>query len=464
MVFSSPIFLFKFLPLVLVVVLLLIHPRRQNVVLLLASLLFYAWGEVGYLFLLITSILVNYGLGLAIEAASGVVRKAWMALGIAFNLGLLIFFKYTGFLLGLVDPDLGSAWSFGLPLAISFFTFQGMSYIIDIYRKEHPAQRNPVTWGVLVSFFPHLIAGPIVRYKDIAKELEERKFERIKLVYGIKRFIIGLFKKAVIGDTLNRAALGILELNPDEISMGTAWLGMLVFALQIYYDFSGYSDMAIGLAAMFGFTFPENFRHPYTRKSFSDFWRYWHITLSNWFRDYLYIPLGGNKGSVLRKTATLFVTFLLMGIWHGATPVFVLLGVYIAVVVTLERLFLRNWLEKMPNLLQHAYVIATIFILMTIFRATSIHYLGYFLSAATGIRMQGFAGQQFWEILTPELVFYLIAGIVFSLPVTAYVRSKINFTSGVMRYAEFTVFFFVFLLSLTAVAAGTHQPFIYFRF
>lgn len=476
MVFSSPIFVFKFLPLALLAILVLVHPRFRNAALLTASLVFYAWGEVYFVFLLVFSILLNFLTGRYIDTHSGRKRKAGLIIGISINVGMLLFFKYANFIIenlnrffpgpgktGIIDwPEIP------LPLAISFFTFQGLSYVIDVYRRAHPAEKNFGTLALLVSFFPHLIAGPIVRYSNIAKELTERAVTAEKFVYGIKRFIIGLIKKAIIGDTLGKAVSFMLALEPSDVTLPIVWIGVITLTLQIYYDFSGYSDMAIGLAAMFGFTFPENFKHPYTSRSMSEFWRNWHITLSNWFRDYIYIPLGGSRKGKWLTYMNLFFMLFLMGIWHGAAWTYVVLGIYAGLVVVMEKLWIRKALEKAPRFLGHLYFLFALMAMMTIFRSESLGQLQLFAGTFVGMGNNTFGTQAFYEMVSPELVFYILVGIIFSMPLTRWFRNLKPLQSEkgakTWRIAEPVVFFLGLVFALSAVAAGTYQPFIYFKF
>ena len=343
MVFSTPVFLFAFLPAVLLLFYLV--PRRlKTLILLLSSLFFYFWGERAYTALMVFSIVVNYGSGLVIAAlksrgkAGG--AKAMLIVSVVINLGMLIFFKYWDFLAeSLQGLGLGFLPVLGihLPIGISFYTFQTMSYTIDVYRADVPAQKNPVAFGAYVTMFPQLIAGPIVRYKDIAGQLDCRGVGWERFASGVFRFTVGLAKKLLLANALGQIWSGFRDVPTAELTVAGAWLGVLAFSLQIYFDFSGYSDMAIGLGRMLGFEFLENFRYPYVSDSITEFWRRWHISLSNWFRDYLYIPLGGNRRSKPRWLLNLLVVWMATGMWHGASWNYLSWGLYFFVLLMLEK-------------------------------------------------------------------------------------------------------------------------------
>jgi alginate O-acetyltransferase complex protein AlgI len=346
MLFTEPVFWFLFLPLLLSLHFLVVRPQR-NLLLLLASLLFYAWGERSFVFVMLASIAFNYVVGLWIDTRRGVRsrERRWpLAVGVAGNLLLLAAYKYANVLadqlsavfvaLGLPGLELEPIH---LPIGISFFTFQGMSYVIDIHRGETPVQRHPLRLALYISMFPQLIAGPIVRYGRIATQLVERTIDRRGFADGVRRFTVGLGKKVLIANSVALPADTIFALPPDQLTTAAAWLGIVCYTLQIYFDFSGYSDMAIGLGRMFGFRFPENFNYPYVAESVTEFWRRWHMTLSNWFRDYLYLPLGGNRLGRVRLAANLFTVFFLCGLWHGASWTFVVWGLYHGVLLSLER-------------------------------------------------------------------------------------------------------------------------------
>ncbi|MEE8467510.1 MAG: MBOAT family O-acyltransferase [Planctomycetota bacterium] len=403
MVFSSPTFLFLFLPLVLVLHLVL-GKRLRNAGLLAASLLFYAWGEGFLVAIMLLSIATNWGLGLWVaraRAAGG--GKRAVAVSVAFNLGLLVTFKYANWIwaslssllgalglmdgglppmaevlgppleaLGLTDGSLPADWGIRLPIGISFFTFQAMSYVIDVYRGEAEIQRNPVHFGVYIALFPQLIAGPIVRYRDVAQQIRERTVDLTGFAWGVRRFVVGLGKKMLIANVVGHAADRIFALTPAELTTSAAWLGLVCYTLQIYFDFSGYSDMAIGLGRMLGFRFLENFRFPYVSRSVTEFWRRWHISLSTWYRDYLYIPLGGSRRGPGRTYLNLLIVFALCGLWHGASWSFLVWGLFHGAFLVVERLGLGAALERRPAVLRHAYLLAVVMTGWVFFRAETL--------------------------------------------------------------------------------------------
>ena len=375
MLFTEPTFLVLLLPVLFWFY--WISPRRvRNALLAAASLIFYAWGEREYAVIMVASIAVNYAVGLMLDPSrSARSRTLWMATGIVANLGLLVFFKYAGFI---VDNANGLIAALGfvpvavpivhLPIGISFFTFQSMSYLFDVYRGEVSPQRRPVDMALYIALFPQLIAGPIVRYQLVAEQLQKRIETAALFDQGVRRFIVGFAKKMVIANTVAWPADQIFALPADELTAGVAWLGITCYTLQIYFDFSGYSDMAIGLGRMFGFRFPENFNYPYISRSITEFWRRWHMTLSFWFRDYLYIPLGGNRGSTGRTYFNLVLVFFLCGLWHGANWAFVLWGTYHGAFLVMERAGLRKIIGRLPRLATHIYTMFVVMIGWVLFR------------------------------------------------------------------------------------------------
>ena len=358
MYFSSMTFLWIFLPATLLLYLLAERFQRialENFVLLSASLIFYAWGEPFYIFLLLFSVLMNYVFGRLLEAERPRFRKWILACGVLSNLGLLAFFKYFNFFAGYINRFLGQdavpLSEFTLPLGISFYTFQAMSYVIDVYRKEVTAQRNFFSLLLYISLFPQLVAGPIVKYKDIEEQIKYRTKTDAKRAYGVKRFIYGLGKKVLISNVMGKYVDMVLAFETKQLSTGLMWLVMIMYAFQIYYDFSGYSDMAIGLGSMFGFDFKENFHYPYISKSVREFWTRWHISLSTWFKEYVYIPLGGNRNGKWRTYRNLFLVFLLTGFWHGAGLNFVFWGIFHGCFMVLERIGFGKECDKKSVLL-----------------------------------------------------------------------------------------------------------------
>ncbi len=481
MIFSSAIFLFAFLPLTLTFYFLLI-PKFRNYFLLASSLLFYAWGEPIYILIMLFSILINYMSGIFIQyrrdnPCKGVSARILLAICIGLNLSLLIYFKYTNFLVDVFNKTFGARFDLTLnnpgiilPIGISFFTFQAMSYVIDIYRQEVKPQRNLLNCGLYIALFPQLIAGPIVRYRDIAKQISSRTISSESFASGIRRFIFGLAKKVLIANVLGEVVDGIFNTPIGKISTGTAWIGISYYTLQIYFDFSGYSDMAIGLGKMFGFDFMENFNYPYIAKSVQEFWRRWHISLSTWFRDYLYIPLGGNRVSPLRLYINLWVVFLLCGLWHGASWNFVIWGALHGAVLVFERLGWRRVLSRLWFPLPQVYTVLFVMIAWVFFRAENLslatEYLGRMFSLTAATAQVHYLPDQG---LKTTLTFYI--GCILSTPIFPYIRDKIRFLSADQRVLQpvlagcnLLLIFGLFFLSATSLAAGTYNPFIYFRF
>jgi alginate O-acetyltransferase complex protein AlgI len=506
MVFSSQVFLFLFLPLVLLLYLLL-GKWFRNLVLLTASLLFYAWGEQELVLLMLISIAGNYAFGrwLGVAQAKGVLGKGVVALSLVFNLGLLVVFKYANWIwstassllmavgmapdgltpigqvcgpgllaLGLIDAPLAPTWEIRLPIGISFFTFQAMSYIIDVYRREAEVQKNPIHFATYIALFPQLIAGPIVRYRDIALQLVERTVTLQGFAYGVRRFVVGLGKKMLIANVLALQADRIFDLPLAQVSGPLAWFGVLCYTLQIYFDFSGYSDMAIGLGRMFGFRFLENFNFPYISRTITEFWRRWHISLSTWYRDYLYIPLGGSRCSPLRVYRNLLIVFVLCGLWHGASWSFLVWGLYHGVFLVLERVGLGRSVGKWPIALRHVYTLLVVMVGWVFFRAPDLGHAMGMLAAMVGQGVEGAARLQPVGLFTnPVVVLALVAGIVGSIPWVRtlgewYERLHLENRRAGLRWAMDAATLLsvalIFLLSAMEMSANTYNPFIYFRF
>jgi alginate O-acetyltransferase complex protein AlgI len=482
MVFSSVIFLFCFLPLVLVAY--WIAPQRvRNGMLLVASLIFYAWGEVFYVGVMLASIAMNYVFGLWVDRArDGRSERRVVAIAVIANLALLAWFKYANFLVEntnrLLTGSPGGPLELApvhLPIGISFFTFQALSYVIDVRRRVSPSMRNPVDMALYIALFPQLIAGPIIRFHDIAAEISSREPRIADIAAGIRRFIIGLGKKVLIANIVGRAADSIFEIPTDQLTPGLAWLGALSYALQIYFDFSGYSDMAIGLGRVFGFHFLENFEHPYVSRSVTDFWRRWHISLSNWFRDYLYVPLGGNRNGAGRTHLNLLIVFLLCGLWHGASWTFVVWGLYHGSFLVLERGF-RNRNIRVWSPLAHAATLLLVLVGWVIFRAETLPQAGAFLAAMAG-QATGTGAEWYLEMyLDPVFAMAFAAGLVGSVPwLPALVRAwqgALERAQGGRRTAldalgqavAYAALVAVGVASAMQLSIATHNPFIYFRF
>ncbi len=483
MVFSSPIFLFFFLPLSLAIGLLLPNTKAKNGWLLLTSLLFYVWGETSFIVLLLGSTLINYLLALAIErSAIHSRRKTIVVLAIIINIGLLAFFKYADFFakqLNVVLHFFGApAISFPpipLPIGISFFTFHALSYVIDVYRGKWSAAKTPQDTALYIFFFPQLVAGPILRWCTIGPQLVHHPSTANLFADGIRRFVGGLAKKMLIANAVARGADQIFALPSNELSGPVAWLGIVCYTLQIYFDFSGYSDMAIGLGKMFGFEFPENFQFPYTAKSIQDFWRRWHISLSSWFRDYVYIPLGGNRVSEKRTYVNLIVVFFLCGLWHGANWTFVLWGLYHGFFLILERTRFGAIQDSMETAVRRIYTLLVVMGGWVLFRAeTAMEAMNYF-KALLGLGSANLA-QPVARYATSEVMLAIFFGVVFCGPAWNWLRTKAtmmivripapyrHLTFVSLATAEIVVIASLFILSSAWLARGTYNPFIYFRF
>ncbi len=483
MLFSSPVFVFLFLPAVLLAYALVSAATRggslraRNLALLVPSLAFYAWGEGRLVLLMLASIAGNWLLGLLVDRRR---RRApqdpraglcVVALAVVFDLGLLAWFKYANF--AVENLRALGLWSGGweqvvLPIGVSFFTFQALSYVVDVYRGDGPVQRSPLDFGLYVALFPQLIAGPIVRYRDVALQLLEREASVDGFVEGVRRFVIGLGKKVLVANPLAFVADRVFDAPPHGLSPAVAWLGALAYALQIYFDFSGYSDMAIGLGRMFGFRFLENFRWPYVARSVTDFWRRWHVSLSTWFRDYLYVPLGGNRRGRARTLANLLVVFLLCGLWHGASWSFVVWGLYHGAFLIAERLVGPR---RAPAALRHAYLLAVVVVGWVFFRATDLPRAAGVLRAMAGLQA-GDGRLTLAMLLDPLHALALAAGIVGATPWAESLRGwreraaggAGRLASGALEWAGAAALFLVLLGAAMALAAQTYNPFIYFRF
>lgn len=464
MVFSTPLFLFYFLVAVLLVYY-LVPLRLRNGVLMLASLFFYYWGEQDYTLIMLLSTAIDYTHGLLVQRFKerGQDRYARMTVvsSVFFNLSILFFFKYWDFLAGSLQ-SIGLEWmpvlGITLPIGISFYTFQTMSYTIDVYRGDAKEQRSIVSFGTFVTLFPQLIAGPIIKYKDLDDQLGRRTHSLEQFASGISRFVAGLSKKLLIANNLGQLWDACKVMGKGELSIITAWLGILAFAFQIYFDFSGYSDMAIGLGRMFGFEFMENFNYPYISKSITEFWRRWHISLSTWFREYLYIPLGGNRCSRGRWILNLLIVWCATGIWHGASWNYLLWGLYFYVLLVSEKLLLGKYLQKLPGWLRHVYVMVLVLISWAIFALEDLSIMGHYLAA-----MLGFGGLPLVNALTGyylrNYLPILAAAAVASTPMVITRWRRMD-SPGL----KLTVLLLGLLACTAYVVAGTYNPFLYFRF
>ena len=461
MLFSSNVFLFAFLPSVLLIY--YICPRRlRNPVLLLWSLVFYGWGEPVYLFLMIATILLNYFFGawVHIRMSTGRSAKLVLGVGVALNLVNLGFFKYAGFFvtqLKSILPFMASvhAPEISLPIGISFYVFQSMSYIIDVYRNDAPVQRNVLTFGTYVTLFPQLIAGPIVRYADVALQMDNRKESISQFSSGVHRFIIGLAKKVLLANPMG-SLWNLLQVQEGTLA---AWVGIVAYALQIYFDFSGYSDMAIGLGRMFGFEFLENFNYPYISKTITEFWRRWHISLSTWFKEYVYIPLGGNRKGLPRQILNLLVVWGLTGFWHGASWNFLLWGLYYAVLLIIEKLFLLKVLKKLPAIVGHIYSVVLVLFGWALFFFEDMTALGgFFVQLFKPAAVSGHCG----NIILGYLPILLISMLA-ATPVVKSLTDKLG-DRPVIRYGKLIAVAVLMVLCVAALVSQSYNPFIYFRF
>jgi alginate O-acetyltransferase complex protein AlgI len=483
MIFSSPIFLFLFLPVVLTIYALLPGTRAKNFWLLLMSLVFYAWGEVLFIFLLLASTLMNYFLGRWVDRSEDAGRrKLAVGIAVAANIGLLAFFKYADFVVATLNSLLHLCGvspvpqpNIPLPIGISFFTFHALSYVIDIYRRKWRAASDPKDVALYIFFFPQLIAGPILRWNAIAPQLVERTMGRDQFAEGVRRFVGGLAKKMMVANALAVPADQIFALTPAELSAPTAWFGIVCYTLQIYFDFSGYSDMAVGMGKMFGFKFLENFDFPYTAQSIRDFWRRWHMSLSMWFRDYLYIPLGGNRVSEARTNLNLLIVFFLCGLWHGASWTFVVWGLYHGFFLVVERTRFGSWQGKFPRPARHLYAILVVMMGWVLFRANTYTEAEHYFLALAGLGHAS-APQPLARYLNNQAIWALIFGIPFCAPLWGWMKRTAvrmgeampaSFRTGVqVSGAVFEVVLVMGLLLVSAIwlAGGTYNPFIYFRF
>lgn len=472
MVFSSTIFLFIFLPLVLIINFLLKESYR-NSFLLLASLVFYAWGEGLLVLLMLFSISINYisGIGVSYFLSRKPSVSNWvLGIAIVLNLTLLFYYKYANFIIKSIR-EIGFYIDYDhtnilLPIGISFFTFQGISYLIDVYRKEVDVQRNILHLGLYISFFPQLIAGPIVRYLDIEKEIRDRKITQKLFSVGIIRFIRGLAKKVLIANNAAFIADQVFSIPASDISAGSAWLGIFCYSIQIYFDFSGYSDMAIGLGKMLGFNFKENFNYPYISLSIQDFWRRWHISLSTWFRDYLYIPLGGNQKGYYRTYLNLVIVFFITGLWHGASWNFIFWGLFHGLFLILERSKIIN-LTILPKFLKHIYVLLIVLVGWVFFRVETMTEALLFLKSMSGLTN----GHNNISLiyLNPYSIFMLVISIVFSTPIRekfngVFYKVKNYFFKTSLELITYSFYLFLLVLSIVELAQSSYNPFIYFRF
>jgi alginate O-acetyltransferase complex protein AlgI len=484
MVFSSPIFLFLFLPVVMTAYLALPWLRLKNFWLLLASLVFYSWGEPLFLFLLLVSTVMNYYLGLWVDGSENPSRRKFaVGLAVALNIGLLAFFKYANFAVHSLNAVLGCAHlppvSFphiALPIGISFFTFHALSYVVDIYRRKSKAAKNPCDTALYIFLFPQLIAGPILRWSDIAPQLVQRVLTREGFTEGIRRFVMGFAKKMIVANIVAVPADKIFALPAGELTMPLAWFGTICYTLQIYFDFSAYSDMSIGLGKMFGFKFLENFNYPYISLSIREFWRRWHMSLSGWFRDYLYIPMGGNHVSTGRNYFNLITVFFLCGLWHGASWTFVIWGLYHGIFLVLERTRFRIFMDSLWRPLRHGYTLLAVVCGWVFFRADTFSQAMEFFKFMSGLGHATQAAQPLTRYVNHEVLWSIAFGVVFSAPTWPCLKRLLARIPGIVPdvirpaiyilgfTAEVLLIGSLFLISAAWLAGGTYNPFIYYHF
>lgn len=468
MLFSSMTFVFMFLPIVCAIYL-LARKELQNYILLVASILFYAWGESRYLAIMILTILVNYiGANYISRSHNAMHRKLLLVATIVVDLSFLFYFKYFNFVMDNINQIFHTQINFidvVMPIGISFYTFQALSYVVDVYRNEVKAQRDIYKLALYITLFPQLVAGPIVKYHDVDEQISDRTVTFDKVAYGVKRFIVGLAKKMLIANTLGAVADKIFTQPVENFDALTAWVGAIAYTLQLYYDFSGYSDMAIGLGSIFGFKFLENFNYPYISKSITEFWRRWHISLSTWFKEYLYIPLGGNRVSKRRNLFNLLVVFLATGIWHGASWNFIFWGLWHGAFIIFEKI--TGWHKKEGglkiNIAQHIYTMFAFVIGWVMFRADNMAYAWAYLKNMFGVISE--------HKITYKLPYYIdnieiitfVVSILCAMPIFRGIL-EVKYERKVLRTIINIWLIVLFVLSASSIAASTYNPFIYFRF
>lgn len=444
-------------------------PRQgKNAVLFIFSLLFYAWGEPIYVGLMIFSTVLDYTCGWLVEKYRGTSKqKIGLLISVFTNLSLLFFFKYTDFFIGTINTVFGTdiaMLNLPLPIGISFYTFQTMSYTIDVYRGDAKVQKNILSFGAYVSLFPQLIAGPIVRYQDVADQLNERTHSFDRFGDGVKRFVTGLGKKVLLANNIGLLWDAISKTAAENLTTLAAWLGIIAFAFQIYFDFSGYSDMAIGLGKMFSFEFLENFNYPYTSKSVTEFWRRWHISLGTWFRDYIYIPLGGNRKGLPIQIRNIAIVWLLTGFWHGASWNYVLWGVFYGLLLMAEKLFLLKWLKKAPAFVGHIYTMFAVLFGWVLFAFEDLGKGVAFLKAMFGGGAGFISNGTLYQILSylPLLIVCLVA----ATPLAKKIYGKLSLKAGegVLLTVDSVLIVGIMLLSIAYLISGSYNPFLYFRF
>lgn len=464
MVFSSLVFLFAYLPITLLAYYLV--PRQgRNIFLFIVNLIFYGWGEPKLVLLMVFNIFFNYIGGWLVDKyrADAKKKKLFLILTCVLDIGILAVFKYTGMITETLNmlpflniPEL----KISLPIGISFYTFQTMSYVIDVYRDDAPVSKNFINFGTYVALFPQLIAGPIVRYRDVAEQLVNRRETLEMFTRGVKLFMVGLAKKVIIANTMGTLTTNIFATTDENGVVGT-WVGMIAYTFQIYFDFSGYSDMACGLGNMLGFEFLKNFNYPYIAKSITDFWRRWHISLSTWFKEYVYIPLGGNRKGVKRQILNLLIVWGLTGLWHGAAYNFVLWGLYYGLLLILEKFVLKKFLDRLPSFVQHIYTLFIVIIGWGLFYFTDVGQLGEFMADLFNFG-NGICGNQAFNLIMSNLPMLIIAAVA-STPLAAMLYNRFEHTHF-MWIPETLYCMGVLAVSTASLVNQSYNPFLYFRF
>ncbi len=453
--------MFIFLPIFFVIY--YVAPKGiRNLVLLIASLIFYAWGEPIYIFIMLFSTVFDYIIGLFIHRfrEKRSIARIFLITSVVVNLSLLGFFKYTDFFISNINGLFGASiglLNIALPIGISFYTFQTMSYTIDLYRGKIGVQKNIISFGAYISMFPQLIAGPIVTYSHVEKEINHRMISWDKFGEGTMRFVEGLGKKVLIANNIGLLWENVKALPQSELTLVGSWLGIMAFALQLYFDFSGYSDMAIGLGKMLGFEFPENFNYPYISRSITEFWRRWHITLGSWFREYVYIPLGGNRVGSIRLYMNLFVVWFLTGFWHGAGWNFIIWGLYFSVLLILEKSFLMRLFERLPTFVSRIYLIVAVLISWVFFSLEKMDLIGQYLGTMFGLGGTALINNNTLYLILNYLVLFIIA-VLFATPLMDRMKGKIN------KWVLYVFYMAVLFLSTAYLVDSTFNPFLYFRF
>lgn len=464
MVFSSLVFMFAYLPITLLAYYLV--PRQgRNIFLFIVNLIFYGWGEPKLVLLMVFNIFFNYIGGWLVDKyrADAKKKKLFLILTCVLDIGILAVFKYTGMITETLNmlpflniPEL----QISLPIGISFYTFQTMSYVIDVYRDDAPVSKNFINFGTYVALFPQLIAGPIVRYRDVAEQLVNRRETLEMFTKGVKLFMVGLAKKVIIANTMGTLTTNIFATTDENGVVGT-WVGMIAYTFQIYFDFSGYSDMACGLGNMMGFEFLKNFNYPYIAKSITDFWRRWHISLSTWFKEYVYIPLGGNRKGVKRQILNLLIVWGLTGLWHGAAYNFVLWGLYYGLLLILEKFVLKKFLDRLPSFVQHIYTLFIVIIGWGLFYFTDVGQLGEFMVDLFNFG-NGICGNQAFNLIMSNLPMLIIAAVA-STPLAAMLYTRFEHTRF-MWIPETLYCMGVLAVSTASLVNQSYNPFLYFRF